>query len=61
MINSGGSSSTEESTEMKGGRVSTVTDQVTQHLQDRRPWRVGHVLSTPGMMHDEEGNTINNN
>ena len=41
MINSGGSSSTEESTEMKGGRVSTVTDQVTQHLQDRRPWRVG--------------------
>ena len=40
MINSGGSSSTEESTEMKGGRVSTVTDQVTQHLQDHRPWRV---------------------
>ena len=41
MINSGGSSSTEESTEMKGGRVSIVTDQATQHLQDRRPWRVG--------------------
>ena len=37
MINSGGSSSIEESEEMKGGRVSTVTDQVTQCLQDRRP------------------------
>ena len=41
MINSGGSSSTEESKEMKGGRDSTIADQVTQRLQDRRPWRVG--------------------
>ena len=41
MIHSGGSSSTEESKEMKGGRDSTITDQVTQRLQDRRPWRVG--------------------
>ena len=41
MINSGGSSSTEENKEMNGGRDSTITDQVTQRLQDRRPWRVG--------------------